>query len=101
VSNEIAILEPRRLVPSPEARARAARQIEEYRQRHAALAIVPANAASDGVAEEIAAAVGSVVDSAIGKAAGYATSFQGEAEIEHCAANGSVTRARLKFDYRR
>jgi hypothetical protein len=92
MGGEVTILEPRRLVPSPEARARAARQIEEYRERREA---------REDTASTVAAAVGGAVDSALGRIVGYATSFQGEAEIEHRAADGSTTKARIKFDYRR
>jgi hypothetical protein len=93
MGSEIAILEPRRsAIVTPEMRARAARQIEEYRARREA---------SESTASTVAAAVGGAVDSALGKIVGYATSFVGEAEIEHRAADGSTTRARLKFDYRR
>jgi hypothetical protein len=93
MSGEVTILEPRRVVTvTPEARKSAAQQLAEYRTRREA---------RDSVASSVAAAVGGAVDSALGRIVGYASSFQGEAEIEHRAPDGSVTVARLKFDYRR
>jgi hypothetical protein len=97
MSGEVTILEPRRpVIVTPEMRARAARQIEEYRQRHASLAVEDV---SDGTAETVAAAVGATIDSALGRVTGYGGSLDTECTVEHKAGNGAVTTAKLKFRY--